>query len=201
MKSNAAMKSHAKPAKRRRLIRAMLTIGVFTSIAGVFYFLFFKVTAAEKLVKTGRVALSRRDFSLATRSAESAIQQSPRLSSAWKLLAEAAGQSGQFDRSLAALDEYSRLHPDDAGELCIQLGSFWMRQNFVRPAKSAFGISERLSVRVRFSLQMQEQIAAVTGQSRETVRCILELVKRDQFTRGDLILLTALVPRLVDKIV
>ena len=193
------MTSNTQPSQRRGWVREMMLIGGFTSIAGFLYCFFFTTTAAEKLVETGRVALSNRDFSLAIKSAESAIGQSQKSSSAWKLLAEATGQSGQFDRSLAALEEYSRLNPADAGELCIKLGSLWMRQNFVRPAKSAFRISENLSVRVRFSLQMQEQIAAVTGHSRETARCILELVKRDEFTRGDLILLTALVPRLVDK--
>ena len=189
----------SKPSERRSRNFALISIAGCAFIAGLLVWFFFTATAAEMLVKQGKVALSRRDFSAAIGLAESAIDQSPRLRSAWKLLAEAAGQGGQFDQSVRALKEYARLKADDAGELCIKLGSLWMRQNFVGPAQRAFKISERLSVRVRFSLQMQEQIAAVTGHSRETARCILELVKRDEFTRGDLLLLTALVPRLADK--
>ncbi len=194
-----AMTSNLLPVERRGWTLALIWMGGGTSIAVFLFWFFLTASAAEKLVQTGRVALSHRDFSAATESAEAAITQSQKLPSAWKLLAEATGQGGQFDRSLAALEEYSRLSPDDAGELCIKLGSLWMRRNFVRPAKSAFRISEKLGIRVRFSLQMQEQITAVTGHSRETARCILELVKRDEHTRGDLMLLTAMIPRLADQ--
>jgi tetratricopeptide (TPR) repeat protein len=194
-----AMNCESTPDGRRGRIRRLMAIGVLTSVAGLLYWFYFSIDASEKLVRDGRLALSHRDFSLAIASAERALSQSQKLAIAWKLLAEAAGQSDQVDRSLEALEEYSQLNPDDAGKLGIHLGSLWMRRNFVRPAKRAFEISERLSVRVKFSLQMQEQIAAVTGHSRETVRCILELIKRDTFTKGDMLLITALVPRLADK--
>ena len=193
------MTDDSMPAEQRGWSRAILLIGAFASILCVLYWVFSTKTVAETLVETGSMALSQRDFPRSIQCAESAIGKSPQLASAWKLLAEAAGQSSQFDQSLAALDEYARLNPDQAGELGIQLGSLWMRQNFVRPSKAAFRLSEKLGTRIRFSLQMQEQIAAITGHSRETVRCILELVKLDKFTRGDLILVTALIPRLADQ--
>ena len=154
------MTDDSMPAEQRGWSRAILLIGAFASILCVLYWVFSTKTVAETLVETGSMALSQRDFPRSIQCAESAIGKSPQLASAWKLLAEAAGQSSQFDQSLAALDEYARLNPDQAGELGIQLGSLWMRQNFVRPSKAAFRLSEKLGTRIRFSLQMQEQFGA-----------------------------------------
>lgn len=158
----------------------------------------YKTWVVAKLLRDGRMAFSQGDNTKSVDCAEHALRLSPNEVPAWKLLAESAGHAGRIDRSLEALERYAQLKPTDAGKLGLRLGIFWMKQNLTAPAIRALKVSEQLNVNATEAISLQEQIAAVTGHTRETVRCIIELLKRDAFTRGDMLLVTATTPSLAD---
>lgn len=154
--------------------------------------------SAESLVESGGTALSQGQFENAQRDAERAVQLAPEMAPAWRLLAEAAGKNNQFERASQALDEYCRQRPGDASRTSYRLGREWMLQNQVAAASRAFMTSEREEAFAADSLRFQAQIAAVTGHPRQTVRCLMELLKRRNVTRGDLQLLTSPEPSIGD---
>lgn len=183
---------------RPRLIPIAAAAILLASAIGFVYW-YTAAESAEGLVRQAQSALARNDISGAMTSAERAVRLSPGLASAWSVLANAASRNGQWDRACEALEEYSRHQPDDASRLGYRLGRDWMLQNKTGPASRALRLSERLESYALESLQLQEQIAAVTGHSRETARCILELIKRKTFTRSDLHLVTSPAPGLYDE--
>ena len=73
-----------------------------------------------------------------------------------------------------------------------------MMRNRVGPAIRALRIGETQEASAVESLQLQAQISAVTGHSRETVRCLLELIKRGAITRGEMLLITSVAPAIDD---
>jgi len=181
-----------------RLIFVFVAAGIL--IVAVFGELFRHYTTGvvEQLIHDGRTAFSQGDDLASVDYAERALRLSPNAAPAWKLLAEAAGHAGPIDRSLEALEHYAQLRPNDAGKLGIRLAIVWMKQNRTLPAIQALQLAERLNVDATEAISLQEQIAAVTGHTRETVRCIIELLKRDAFTRGEMLLVTAMTPSLGD---
>lgn len=154
--------------------------------------------AADRLVVEGNAAYANENFTAAVESAERAISFRPKLADAWYLLADASSQAGQVDRALEALNTYALLEPDDAGPLGVRLGIYWMKLNLTAPAIKSLRLAERVKASYLESISLQEQIAAVTGHPRETVRCIIELLKRDAFSRGDMLIVTAMLPGLGD---
>lgn len=186
---------------RRRTARRIL---IFVA-AGILITIFIRVLyrhyltgAAEQLLRDGRMAFGQHEYPKAVDLAERVLLTSPDEASAWKLLAEAAGHAGQYQRSLEALNRYAEPNPSPAAKLGIRLGIHWMKQNRTMPAIQALKLAEKLNVDSTEAISLQEQIAAVTGHTRETVRCIVELLKRDAFTRGDMLLITAMTPSLGD---
>jgi tetratricopeptide (TPR) repeat protein len=154
--------------------------------------------AAERLVVEGNTACANQKFTAAVESAERAISFRPKLADAWHLLADASSQAGQVERALEALSAYALLEPDDAGPLGVRLGIYWMKQNQTAPAIRSLRLAESVKASSLEAISLQEQIAAVTGHPRETVRCIIELLKRDAFSRGDMLIVTAMLPGLGD---
>ncbi|HEY0981173.1 FG-GAP-like repeat-containing protein [Schlesneria sp.] len=189
-------------AKRAKGRGGSLVVGTITAVVIGAVGLAFMLSGDEsedQIVEQGRAHFAEHQFDLAIQQARRAIERSPELASAWYLLAEATDQKGQYDESLVALTQYSRLRPAEGGRLAMRLGNRWMQKNYVCPAAAAFRLSESLDVEQPQALLYQEQIAAVTGYPRETARCIIELLKRDAYTRGDLMLLTAQMPRIKDR--
>ena len=181
-----------------RLVLVMVATGCLSVVVFGVLFRQYTTGVVEQLLRDGRTAFSQRDNSKSIECAEHALRLSPDAPPAWKLLAEATGHAGQNDRSLEALDRYAQFKPTDAGKLCLRMAIFWMKQNRTQPAIQALQLAERLNVNATEAISLQEQIAAVTGHTRETVRCIIELLKRDAFTRGDMLLVTAMTPSLGD---
>ena len=138
------------------------------------------------------------DFALATQLADRIVVMSPNLPSGWKLLAEAAGRNNQFEKACDALEEYARQLPMEGSQLALRLGRDWMLKNQVASAIRALKLAEQLDRTAVEPLQMQAQIAAITGHSRETSRLIIELIRHGQFTRGELLLVTSVAPSIDD---
>lgn len=195
--------------------------GLFGAVAIACYF--FTGWRANQLVRQGADALNRGEIAAATERAERAVQISPNFAPGWKLLVESASRSSRLDRACDALERFAELQPAEGGGLALHMGRKWMHENRIRNAARALKISEKLNYEARLSLQLQERIAAVTGHPRETVRCILEMVKREllppvqrrsqaavsqfadmrqplPFTKDDLLLVSSLFPFTVEPI-
>ena len=166
--------------------------------AAVPLYLLLSDQIALAYLDAGQAAFDRNEFVEATKQAERVVALRPESESAWRLLADSASQAGQIDRALEALSKYAELRPDIAGELGLKLGIRWMDENRTAPAIKALKLTEQLKVNALEAISLQERIAAVTGHPRETVRCIIELLKRDAFSRGDMLIVTAMLPGLGD---
>ncbi len=178
-------------------MRWIAVIVLAVSLLGIFCWSFAGTSAAQLLQK-GNAALSKNDVPLAVACAEQVVVKAPRLAAGWKLLAEAAGRQGEWDRACDALEEYARLKPQEAGQHALRLGRDWMGEHRILPALRALRLSEKLSAEVEESLLCQELIAGVTGHSRETTRCIMERIKRESFGQDEVVLLAAVEPILND---
>ncbi len=154
--------------------------------------------SAAHYEKEGRAALTRRDVPAAVEALESAVKAAPEQLSAWKSLADAASRNGQPDRAYEALEVVARLAPDDANSLCLQLGGRWMASNQIQPAIRALRLATVANPRPPQPYRLLAQIYGVTGYRREVVRCLVELLKRREFTRNDLIVLSSVNPSLDD---
>ncbi|HQX50915.1 MAG TPA: FG-GAP-like repeat-containing protein [Planctomycetaceae bacterium] len=154
--------------------------------------------SADQFEAEGRAALGRRDLSLAEESFEQAVKASPDRLSAWKLLADAACRNGQIDRSYEALQVVARLAPDDANSLCLQLGGRWMANNRIQPAIRALQLATVASPQPPQPYRLLAQIYGVIGYRQEVTHCLVELLKRKEFTRNDLIVLSSINPSLDD---
>jgi Tfp pilus assembly protein PilF len=152
----------------------------------------------ETLEDEGRRALDRNELAVAIDALQEAVAISPDRASSWKLLADAASRDGQFDESYRALKVVTNLAPDQANSLCVQLGGRWMSRNQIQPAIKTLKLGIVASPRPPQPYRLLAQIYSVTGQRRETVRCLTELLKRRDFTRNDLLVLSSVNPTIND---
>lgn len=185
---------------RRRWGLWLVPIIALALITGVIYQSVVESDSAESLVERGGLALSQGNFEQAQRDAERSVELSPQMPSGWRLLAEAAGKNNQFQRASQALDEYCRLRPGDASRTSYRLGRDWMLLNQIGAAGRAFRTSEKDEAYAIDSFRLQAQIASVTGHPRETIRCLMELLKRRDFNRGELLLLSSVEPGVGDAV-
>lgn len=154
--------------------------------------------SAAQFESDGRAAMARGDWSVAIESFEQAVEASPERISAWKLLADAACHDGQADRSYEALEVVSRLAPDEANSLCLQLGGRWMANNQIQPAIRTLRLGIVANSQAPQPYRLLAQIYGVIGHRREVVNCLIELLKRREFTVNDLIVLSSVNPGIHD---
>jgi tetratricopeptide (TPR) repeat protein len=152
----------------------------------------------ETLEDEGRRAMARNELAVAIAAFQQAVKISPDRLSAWKLLADAACRDGQIEESCRALKVVTNLAPDDANSLGLQLGGRWMRKNQIQPAIRTLKLAIVASSRPPQPFRLLAQIYSVTGQRREVVRCLTELLKRNDFTRNDLLVLSSVNPTIND---
>ncbi len=155
-------------------------------------------TSVEALEDKGRRALVRNELAVAIAAFQQAVQISPDRLSSWKLLADAASRDGQVEESCRALKVVTNLAPDDANSLGLQLGGRWMSKNQIQPAIRTLKLAIVASSRPPQPFRLLAQIYSVTGQRREVVHCLIELLKRNEFTRNDLLVLSSVNPTIND---
>lgn len=186
------------PTGRRSLIVGFL-LGVATVAAILLGWSWYRRSlSAEELLEEAKSALARRNAAAAVDRAQRAVRLSPDLTPAWRLLADAASRNAQPEVALDALEQLARREPTDAGKLGVQLGSYWMKQNLVQPANAALKIAAQANFEAPEPYRLRAQIAAVTGHTREVQRCLVELIRRNAFTRNDLIALASHNPVISD---
>jgi tetratricopeptide (TPR) repeat protein len=154
--------------------------------------------SVEILEDEGRRAMARNELTAAIDAFQKAVESSPERVSSWKLLADAACRDGQVDESYRALKVVSHLAPDDANSLGLQLGGRWMSRNQIQPAIRTLKLAIHANSRPPQPFRLLAQIYSVTGQRREVVRCLTELLKRKDFTRNDLLVLSSVNPTIND---
>lgn len=153
---------------------------------------------AEQFETAGRTHLNQGQFSLAVQTLQQAVQASPERLSSWKLLADAACRNGDPEVSLRALKVVSQLAPEDAHSLCLQLGGRWMASNRIQPAITTLKLATVAFSKPPQPYRLLAQIYGVIGNRREVVHCLVELVKRKDFTLNDLIVLSSVNPGVND---
>ncbi len=176
----------------------ILTGGLIFAVLGTAAVWVGSGKSADQYEREGRAALAQRDVAIAVESFEQAVRISPDRLSAWKLLADAASRNGEADRSQAALETVARLAPDDAHSLCLQLGGRWMANNQIRPAIRALNLATIASPQHPQPYRLLAQIYGVIGHRRGVVQSLIELLKRKDFTRNDLIVLSSVNPAVDD---
>jgi Flp pilus assembly protein TadD len=154
--------------------------------------------SAEQFEADGRTSLNQGRFSLAVQSLQQAVKTAPERLSAWKLLADAACRNGETDTSYHALKVVSRLAPEDAHSLCLQLGGRWMANNQIQPAIKSLRLATVAFPQPPQPYRLLAQIYGVIGDRRGVVNCLVELVKRKDFTMNDLIVLSSVNPGIDD---
>lgn len=179
------------------------TVGIWlggllaTLIAGLVFFNQLK-RSADTLEDNGRRALARNELTTAIAAFRNVVEVAPDRVSSWKLLADAASRDGQFDESHRALSVVTKLAPEDANSLGLQLGGRWMSRNQIQPAIRILNLAIAANPRPPQPFRLLAQIYGVTGQRREVVRCLIELLKRRDFTRNDLLVLSSVNPAIND---
>jgi Tfp pilus assembly protein PilF len=154
--------------------------------------------SADTLEDEGRRTLARNELTVAIAAFRNAVEIAPDRVSSWKLLADAACRDGQVDESYRALHVVTNLAPDDANSLGLQLGGRWMSRNQIQPAIRTLRLAITANPRPPQPFRLLAQIYSVTGQRREVVRCLTELLKRRDFTRNDLLVLSSVNPTIND---
>ena len=152
----------------------------------------------ETLEDEGRRALVRNELTMAIAAFQQAVKIAPDRLSSWKLLADAACRDGQVEESYRALKVVTDLKPDDANSLGLQLGGRWMSRNQIQPAIRTLKLAIVANSRPPQPFRLLAQIYSVTGQRREVVRCLIELLRRNEFTRNDLLVLSSVNPTIND---
>ena len=152
--------------------------------------------SADHWLEEGRQAIDQRDFAKAALALENAVKASPDSGAAWKLLADAACRSGQPKRSNEALEAYGQLELAEAAKLGVQLASHWMTRNQIQPAIKALRLAAEFSPQSPEPYRLLAQIYGVTGHRADVVNCLMELIKRNAFTRDDLTVLSSINPSL-----
>ena len=177
------------------VFRYVVAAGVISAIL-VSYFWLWQNKTANQWLEEARQAIDQRDLTKAVTALENAVKAAPDFGSAWKLLADVACRKGNFQRSNEALETYGRLEPDDAGKLGLQLASQWMTRNQIQPSINALRLAAEFRPRSPEPYRLLAQIFGVTGHRADVVKCLLELLKRNAFTRDDLIVLSSVNPSL-----
>lgn len=193
--------AETKKESRRVLWRTILVLGLLIAAALVTLPMLLRVrqaALADQALNEGRAAMDRRDFSAAVVFAEKLVRLTPQSVEAWELLAESAGRKGQPARSMEALDRLADVAPERAGKLGIRLATVWMTQNQIRPTIQALQLVSRASPSAPEPYRLMAQMSGVTAHQREVTRCLLELIKRNAFTRDDLLVLSTRRPIIDD---
>lgn len=156
--------------------------------------------SADQWIAQGRIKVEQRDYAGAVESFEKAVAISPNLIDGWYLLADAACRSDQSTLSQEALESIARLEPEMAGKFGIQLGRQWMSKNRIQPAIRALRCAAKANPKSPEAYRLMAQIFGVTAHRREVVSHLVELIKRDSFTRDDLIVLSSVNSGLDDPV-
>jgi tetratricopeptide (TPR) repeat protein len=185
------------PVSDRRVARVvMILLGLLVMAFVVLWAV--SERSAESAAESGRAAIDRRDFPQAVALLEQAVRRDPQLASAWKLLAEAAVETNDAERTQAALDKVFEIEPQSAGKLCFKIGSIWMNRNRIQPALRALKLATVVSVPMPDPYRLMAQMYGVTGSRQGVVSCLMELLKRRSVTRDDLVVLSSVNPTLND---
>ena len=189
-------------ARLRRSWQSRTAALIFGGLLVLALFLPFIATrerkSVDQLVADGRLALSEREHDVASRYADQAIQLNHNSEAAWELSSESKAQSGELDQSLFALETLAKLDRARGAKLGLQLGRRWMMENRVRHAMPALRLAEAGNPAWTEPFRWQAQMAGALGRPREVVRCVIELIKRNAFTRNDLIVVTSANPITAD---
>ncbi len=185
----------ANSAPRSTVLRYVVFSGL---ISAVFVSIFWlrQNKSADQWLEEARQEIDQRELTKAFATLENAVKAAPDFGPAWKLLADVASRKGEFRRSNEALETYGRFEPDDAGKLGIQLASHWMTRNQIQPAIKACRLAADFRPQSPEPYRLLAQIYGVTGHRAEVVKCLLELLRRNSFTRDDLIVLSSVNPSL-----
>ena len=187
--------THASWAPRSFVLRYLAVGGLISAIFVSFLWLRQNKTA-DQWLEQARQEIDQRDLTKAVATLENAVKDAPDFGPAWKLLADVACRKGEFRRSNEALETYGRLEPDDAGKLGVQLASHWMTRNQIQPAIKALRLATEFRPQSSEPYRLLAQIFGVTGHRADVVKCLMELLKRNAFTRDDLIVLSSVNPSL-----
>ena len=133
--------------------------------------------------------MNRGDLTRAVDCAEQAVRIAPERTAGWKLLAKAAFRQGDLERSMSALEMWSREPSPDLADFAVTMGSQLMKQNRIGLARVALHRAADADVEAFGPYRLLAQIAGVTGRSREVQACLVELIRRKAFTRDDLLAL------------
>lgn len=150
--------------------------------------------SAEEWVERGRRAMERRDYRTSRTSFEQAVQRDPELAKAWALLAEAACLDQHQDQALAALQEVVRREPKRGWALGIKLARIWVGQHRYQPAIQGARLAAEADPASPEPERILAQIYSITGHREEVVTNLVDLIRKNSFSRDDLIVLSAATP-------
>jgi len=117
------------------------------------------------------------------------VQLAPESAEAWQLLAEAARQAKDDELRDDAMTHLETLNASAAIDFWVQLGSEEMKN--YRAAKAEHALRRALSVSAEQPepWRLLAQLLAIQGRPHETAECLLNLIRLDSFSQGDLLTL------------
>ncbi len=163
-----------------------------------FVFVWNRVWSVEGLLRDAHKALVQGKAAVAAEIAQTAVDRAPRSARAYRLLADAAEQSGDLPRAIGALTSLAEVDSSHAADCWMRVGSLEMKRLRIRPAEEALARSLAIEPMNPGALRLEAKLAAVHGRSHDLSQYLLKLIQCRSFSIQDLIVLAAIDPFIDD---
>ena len=138
--------------------------------------------------------MDQHDYSTARVSFAHTVKLAPEGAKGWALLAEAACHDRQAEQSLDALKSLVRLDPAKGSALGTKLSRIWTSRYLIKPGLQAVQLAAQANPRSPEPDRMLAQIFMITGHRQAATESLVQLIRKNSFTRDDLIGLSAATP-------
>ena len=138
--------------------------------------------------------MERRDYATARVAFAHSVDLAPNAAKGWALLADAACQDGQVEQSLESLKRLIELDPGKGSALGIKLGRVWFSRHSIKPGIQALQWAGLANTGSPEPDRMLAQIFMITGHRHAATESLVQLIRKNSFTRDDLISLSAVSP-------
>lgn len=131
-------------------------------------------------------ALAAKNPQLAIEKSRQVLAREPKSLDGWGLLAKAGALAGNQDVWRPAMQQIERISPQQAFELYITIGGQEMHHLHAASAELALRRAIAISADRPEPWRLLAQLLSVQGRPRETVECLMALIRLGDFSLGDL---------------
>lgn len=178
--------SHVQRNKRIRHLRFILPALLIAAAIASYY---FTRPNLNIVARDARRAVNVDGDAIAIARVREWLQLAPESVPAWQLLAEAAVRAKDPEIIEEALLKLEVLDPKAGLQFCVEHGSEQMKQYRAADAERFLRRALRISDQQPEPWRLLAQLLAIQGRPRETAECLMNLIRLNAFTEGDLLTL------------